>query len=55
MINEEQVLEVQKNWGEGIVHIGSVFLEEVITERLLSNTLISSTTTLTGLSYSSRP
>ena len=28
MINEEKVLEVQKNWGEGIVHIGSVFLEE---------------------------
>ena len=28
MITEEQILEAQKSWGEGIVNIGRVFLEK---------------------------
>ena len=28
MITEEQILEAQKSWGEGIVNIGQVFLEK---------------------------
>ena len=28
MITEEQILEAQKNWGEGIINIGRVFLEK---------------------------
>ena len=28
MITEEQILEAQKSWGEGIINIGRVFLEK---------------------------
>ena len=28
MVTEDQILDVQKKWGEGIINIGQVFLEK---------------------------